>query len=148
MLSTRSLFLWVLGATVALSGCTVASIYSPLPQSGFAYPNSNVIPLRHSEGEAMRYYLAPFQIPDFTSGSLLQDAVSSALQTSGGDLIVDGDYTIKTKMIWLLYVQLYMEDVTVEGTAAKMELGKRNLSGHAQAETGKILVAQVSSGNL
>jgi len=147
MLSTRSLFLSVLGAVLALSGCTVASQYSPLPQSNFAYPNSNVIPLKHAEGEASRTYIAPFQIPDFTSGAVLQDAITNALQNSGGDLLVDGDYKLKTKMIWLWVVEVYTVTANVGGTAAKMELGKRNLSGHARSETG-ISIAQAPSGKL
>jgi hypothetical protein len=112
---------------LALSGCTVASLYTPLSQSNFDYPNSNVIPLRHTEGHASRTYIAPFQLPDFTSGAAMQDAINNALQTSGGDLVIDGSYKMTTTMIYLVVVQAYTIDVTVDGTAAKMEIGKRNL---------------------
>lgn len=127
MLSTKTNPLLAFGAALVLSSCTVASVYTPLAQSNFAYPNSNVIPLKHAEGESSRTYVAPFQTPDFGAGEQTQEAINLALQQSGGDILVDGSYTMKATMVWLYIVEIYTVDVTVEGTASKMELGKRTL---------------------
>lgn len=112
---------------LALSGCAGPSMYKPMVQSNFAYPNSNVVPLKHAQGQASRAYVVPFQAPDFENGAQEQDAINSALQSSGGDLLIDGSYSMRSKLYPLLFVQLWTVDVTVDGTASKMEIGKRNL---------------------
>ncbi|MGC2208477.1 MAG: hypothetical protein WA532_00070, partial [Candidatus Korobacteraceae bacterium] len=65
--------------------------------------------------------------PDLGAGAVEQEAINNALQSSGGDLLVDGTYTMKATVYPLDIINIYTVDVTVEGTAAKMELGRRKL---------------------
>jgi len=113
-------------ATSILSACAGPSIYRPLVQSNFAYPNSNVVPLGHAQGVSSRTYVVPFQAPDFDSGSQITDAINSALQSSGGEIIIDGSYSMRSTMYPILF-QIWTVDVSVDGTAGKMEIGRRNL---------------------
>ncbi len=46
-------------ATTPLLACTGASIYAPLPQTGFTAPNSTVAPVTHVRGTASRSYTGP-----------------------------------------------------------------------------------------
>ena len=102
------------------SACAGPSLYTPLPQTNFAYPNSDVAPLSHVIGTSQRSYFFPFQSPEFNSAEMRREAYANALVKSGGDLIIDGDYTVKVKMIPLAFITLYTVDATVEGTAARM----------------------------
>jgi hypothetical protein len=114
------------GAFVA--GCTGPSIWEPMPQSNFAYPNSNVTQLDHVKASVSRTYLLPFQNVNFMDATQKQEAYNAALQRSGGDLIIDGNYTVRSKIVPLFIVTSITVEGTVEGTAAKMVVGSRNLN--------------------
>ena len=127
MLPVRRLRQAALCAGLVASGCTGPSIWEPLPQSNFAYPNSNVIPLQHTQGTVSRSYIAPFQTPVLNDAALMQDAIDQAVHNGGGDLLIDGSHSVQSTIVPLLFITVYTEKVTVDGTAAKMEVGKRAL---------------------
>src|SRR3954447_13578452 len=114
--------------SLSLAACTGASVYAPMAQSNFAYPNANLSPLTHVKASVTRTYFSPFQIPDIPSAAMQREAYFKALQGSGGDLIIDGDFTVQTKLIPLLFVTIITAEGTVEGTAAKIDqVGIRKL---------------------
>ena len=125
MRSSKGLLLLALSVT-ALFGCAGPSIYQPFNQTHFAYPNSNVIPLGHARGSASKSYinlLVYQQMPDFGGTALFEEAATRALSGSGGDLIIDGTYQVSST----IYPLVTVVNATVDGTAAKMEIGKRKL---------------------
>lgn len=127
MQSGKALFGAAFGAGLMLAGCAGPSVWEPMAQSNFAYPNSNVIPLKHTEGASSRTFILPFQVPVLNDARQTQEAINKALQASGGDIMIDGSYRMRSKIVPLFVVTLYTVDVEVDGTAGKMEIGKRNL---------------------
>jgi hypothetical protein len=122
----KKLYFLAMVGLLATSACSGPSLYSPLPQSNFAYPNSDVTPMSHVVGSAKRSYFMPFQTPEFSDATMRREAYADALSKSGGDLIIDGDYTVKTTMIPILIGELFTVEARVEGTAARMTaLGDR-----------------------
>jgi hypothetical protein len=104
--------------SLILSGCTGPSLYQPLPQSHFVYPNGEPNRLDHVKGTVTKTYIMPFQIPEFQSARLQREAYAIALEKSGGDLIIDGDYSVRSTLIPLPFLQIVTVEGTVEGTAA------------------------------
>jgi len=98
-----------------------------MPQSHFAVPNADYEPINHVKGTATESYIMPFQTPDgIPSPKLQRDAYFEALKISGGDLIIDGDFSVRTTMIPLLFVYIVTVEGTVEGTAARIiQVGAR-----------------------
>lgn len=121
----RSLSLSLLISIVLTwSGCTVGSSAWLYPQSHFDYPNSNVVPLGRVQGEATG---SVGLIPTSMDADLMEEAIQKALQQKGGDLLVDYTGTTIIKMYPLVFLNLYQTTFMVEGTAAKMEVGKQIL---------------------
>ena len=119
----RDLLASMVGLFLVLSagGCTIASGVWPVPQSHFAYPNSNVLPLGPGKGEASTM---GFGMPDIMDVDLMEAAVQSAIREKGGDLLVDYYlfYDIKT-----YFPMVHSITWRAEGTVAKMEIGKQKL---------------------
>ncbi|HEY0183410.1 MAG TPA: hypothetical protein VGC09_11435 [Rhodopila sp.] len=109
----------VLASLLGASACTGPSLYAPLPQSAFATPNSDVVPLGHVRATVSRSYIAPFQTPDFGDATMRRDAYAQALKGTDGDLIIDGDFSMRSTII-PVGVQIYSIQGTVEGTAARI----------------------------
>jgi hypothetical protein len=106
---------------LALAGCSGASLYVPLPQSHFAVPNGDYEELNHVKATVSESYVMPFQTPEgIPSPKMQRDAYFEALKASGGDLIVNGDFSVRTTTIPLLFVSIVTTEGTVEGTAAKI----------------------------
>src|SRR5712691_1130516 len=91
---SRALFAMSLAA--GFTGCTVVSSAWLYPQSHFDYPNSNVIPLGSTRGEATK--TAVF-FPTIMDGDLKQEAIQSALQAKGGDILID--FVQSTKVVYI-----------------------------------------------
>ena len=119
----RDLLASMVGLFLVLSagGCTIASGVWPVPQSHFADPNSNVLPLGPGKGEASTM---GFGMPDIMDVDLMEAAVQSAIREKGGDLLVDYYlfYDIKT-----YFPMVHSITWRAEGTVAKMEIGKQKL---------------------
>jgi hypothetical protein len=122
---------WSMPLLLALAGCGGPSLYAPLPQSGFALPNADFLPLNHVKATVSHTYFMPFEMPTGGgNGTMQREAYLQAMKGSDGDLIIDGDYTTKTTLYPLAVVTLMVVQGTVEGTAAKVKtVGSRNLIG-------------------
>lgn len=109
---------------LTLSGCVIASTADLSPQSHFDFPNSNVTAIGPAKGEATNFRVF---VPSNVDANLEETAYQRALQQTGGDMLIDMYKTSATRMINLMYLQIYWTTLTVEGTAAKMEIGKQKL---------------------
>ena len=94
------------------------------PQSHFSYPNSNVVPLGPAKGETSTVSLF---IPVFWDADMQEEALAQAIKQKGGDMLIDYVGTTEITMFPLMFITLYKTDYKVEGTVAKMELGKQIL---------------------
>jgi hypothetical protein len=113
-----------------VDACTGASVYAPVPQSAFTPPNSDVVPGQHVKATVSRTFISPFETPVIPDAAMQREASYKALQQSGGDLIIDGDYTSKITLVPLLFIPIVIYNVegTVEGTSAKVaQVGARAL---------------------
>ncbi len=115
-----SIFLILFSTTAA---CTMFDTSFPFAQSHFTYPNSNVKPLGHATGEASTTSL----MPDFNDPNLESEAISNALSSRGGDVLINYNERQLVTMVPLLVITIYTTTVQVEGTAAKMTVGEQNL---------------------
>jgi len=106
-----------------MSGCTMLHMSYPVAQSHFQYPNSNVTAMGHATGSATTVGM----MPSMQDADLEEQAINQALQKSGGDLLIDYHLTTDVKLIPLMFISLYQTTVSVDGTAAKMEIGKQAL---------------------
>ena len=127
MTHARQGLLPVIGLVWLLGGCAGPSLWLPMTQSNFDYPNSNVIPLKHVVGTSTRSYFSPFEIPRFSDATAIEEAINNALRGSGGDIMIDGSYAMESKLVPLLFFESVTVTYTVDGTAGKMEIGKRNI---------------------
>lgn len=109
----------VVSLLLAQCACTGPSLYAPLPQSGFATPNSDVVPLGHVKATVSRTYIGPFQNPVFGDAIMRCDAYEQALKGSDGDIIIDGDFAVRSTIV-PIGLQFVTVQGTVEGTAAKI----------------------------
>lgn len=107
---------------LSTNGCTMASGAWPVAQSHFAYPNSNVVPLGQGKGEASRVHWFTIMAID---PDVQEEAVQNAIKQKGGDMLLDyyAYYTVKQYIPMILTTSEW----TVEGTVAKMEIGKQKL---------------------
>ena len=90
-------------------------------ETHFSFPNSNVQPLGHVTSTMSRwsFFVSPLGKDDALV--LLKDALT---QKPGADLVLN--YTLDTK-ITLFPIFIYKADITLDGTAAKMEVGEQKL---------------------
>jgi len=113
----------ILPALLAMTGCTMLHMSYPEAQSHFTYPNSNVVPMGHARGSATTVGMNPAM----QDADLEGQAIAMAIAQRGGDLLVDYHLTTDVKMIPLMFITLFQTTVSVEGTVAKMEIGKQAL---------------------
>lgn len=101
-----------------------------MPQSHFTYPNSNVIPLGHARGTA-KAHGDNNNFPDFSAA--VRTAMDQAIASkSGADMLINvtatGTLSTKTQSDGRGGVDIQYElDMVVDGTAAKMEIGRQQL---------------------
>lgn len=116
----------IIGLTVLAlfsAGCTQTYVTKLAPQSHFDYPNSNVYPLGHVQGQVSKTTF--FVLPD-ASSALEYEAISKALEQSpGAEMLINSihfkDYTS------IPILPIYTVTYRVEGTAAKMKTGTQVL---------------------
>lgn len=107
----------------SMSGCTMKmGMY--FPNDRFAYPNSNVEPLGHVTGWASEsgWFSAPM-----VDKKLMDAAISDALKQKGGDMLINYKMTTSVTMIPIPIVSYFITELKVDGTAAKMTIGKQEL---------------------
>ncbi|MBS2017708.1 MAG: hypothetical protein JST00_32820 [Deltaproteobacteria bacterium] len=111
-------------AVTLLSGCTLGSS-SQSPQSHFAYPNSNVIPMGEARGSHSRLcglLIFNWGAPD---GDDQEAATKEALERANADILINVRTDSAQQIIPML---INICKVSVRGTAAKMEVGRQQLS--------------------
>lgn len=109
---------------LSMTGCSMGSFVMFFPQSHFSYPNSNVTPLGPGRGESSTWSLF---IPVFWDADMQEEALSVAIKEKGGDMLIDYVGTTNITMYPLWVITLYNTRYEVQGTVAKMELGKQIL---------------------
>jgi len=113
------------GLVCVLCGCQMAQLNEVGPQSHFAYPNSNVKalgPVRVTE-RGPTTFLAP---PTIKTGELDAALYNKAIsQVAGANMVID--YVRTTKLYSDMIIPIYWTELELEGTAAKMEVGKQEL---------------------
>lgn len=104
------------------AGCTAGSGFSLRPQSHFDYPNSNVVPLGRVQAEVSKTSLF---FPQVLDADLQEEVIHKALKQKGGDILLD--YVLKTEitMVPLVFLNFFTTTYKVDGTAARMKIGKR-----------------------
>lgn len=93
-----------------------------LPNTRYAYPNSNVEALGHVEGTSQR--MGFLGAPPIDK-EMLDEAVNNALKQKGGDMLINIKMQAETLMIPPIPVG--WTTLKVSGTAAKMTIGKQEL---------------------
>ncbi|MFA5865993.1 MAG: hypothetical protein WC975_15070 [Phycisphaerae bacterium] len=121
--------LMVLLIACIVSGCaqTIGTFYRLGPQSHFVYPNSNIKDLGPVKVK-MRGADKSDRFPSFMTSEMDVSLYNEALkQVDGANIILD--YVRKTtiKMEPSLFGQKFQTEEELEGTAARMELGKQEL---------------------
>ncbi len=116
-------FAYAAAGAWAVCGCSIGSAQQS-PQSHFAFPNSNVIPLGPAEGTASKLcgiLFINFGSPDAQDQ---EDATQQALSKANGDLLINVRTDSKLFMVPMLFATC---STTVRGTAARMEVGRQAL---------------------
>lgn len=114
----------LLALALSVTGCTVGRITTPIANSHFDYPNSNITPLGRVTGESSLLWVF---FPVMQDADLQEEAYQKALAQKGGDMLLDAVSITKITMIPIPYIPLYYTSYEIEGTAAKMEIGKQTL---------------------
>jgi hypothetical protein len=105
-------------------GCSFG-FASLAPQSHFAFPNSNVIPLGHAEGSKSKLCGLLFINWGSPDGDDQEEATREALEQAHGDILINVRTEASTFMIPYLFA---ICSTKVQGTAAKMEVGRQQLT--------------------
>lgn len=99
-----------------------------MSQSHFTFPNSNVIPLGTGKGTA-KVHGDIYNFPDV--GSATTNAMEQAIKSKGGDLMINVMINTVTTTTTVIsggdFSISFDVDITVQGTVAKMEVGKQML---------------------
>jgi len=107
------------------SGCTVGYLHRISPESHFAYPNSNVKALGPVTVK-MQGTSSVFVPPSWMTSDVDVKVYNAALsQVDGADLVID--YIRTTTLKEWPGLPIYWTEERLEGTAAKMEVGKQKL---------------------
>ncbi|MCS3748922.1 PBP1b-binding outer membrane lipoprotein LpoB [Salinibacter ruber] len=120
-----SVFITILVSAVLLSACsTTRGSYSD--RSHYVYPNSNVEPIGQTQAvlEKSSVVLTP-QIERREIETLIEKAIS---KRPDADILIDYKTNTKRSSYGLGIITYNKLRVTVEGTAADMEVGEKDLS--------------------
>lgn len=92
-----------------------------IPNTKFAYPNSNVEPLGNVTGSASRWGVL---IAPTIDQAMVDEAMTQALKEKGGDLMINIKWSSR---VFFPILPIYKTELSVTGTAAKMTVGKQAL---------------------
>ncbi len=123
--SSRWLHATLVGVLLAsVAGCTVQSAVALKPQSHFTSPNSNVTPIGRVQGEAS---VSSIFAPPVSDADAEEEAIQMALKEKSGDVLIDYTLSTRTILVPLVFLNIFTTTYHVEGTAAKAEIGRRQL---------------------
>jgi hypothetical protein len=116
----KSMISLLLAVSATSIGCTV-NLGGYGTNSHFAYPNSNVTPMGQVKASSSKisFFISP-SFADEEIITLTQDAIA---QKPGADLLLN--FSLDTKLTSFVFVT--KADITIEGTAAKLEVGTQEL---------------------
>lgn len=103
------------------SGCTY-KIGQFMPNSHFAFPNSNVKPLGHVSAEVSKITICA---PAMVDKEMIDEVMDKALKQKGGDLLIN--YKNTTSVTFFPSIPIFITRVRLEGTACKMTIGRQYL---------------------
>jgi len=112
---------FVLLITLALSGCSF-KVGDFVPNSKFAFPNSNVEPIGNVSAEVSKMGFFNAVSVDKV---LIDEVMNKALKEKGGDLLIN--YKMETTVTSFVILPIYQTTLKVEGTACKMTVGRQEL---------------------
>jgi hypothetical protein len=110
---------------LAFVGWTMGRRYESGHSSHFAFPNSNVIPLGPAKATVVTEQSVGVPSPLRSGESDLKVFNAAIAQVSGADLLID--WTMKNEIKRAGPLPFYWTVSSVEGTAAKMEVGNKKL---------------------
>ncbi|MFZ9503971.1 MAG: hypothetical protein ACO263_05305 [Cyclobacteriaceae bacterium] len=110
-----------------LSSCTQTLYMGRIPQTHFTFPNSNVEPLNKVTGES-NTRIRIFMPPTAPTSTIINEAYTSALMKApGSDAIINGNAYYVITQVPLMFLNIYIHKMKIDGTAAKQEVGKQIL---------------------
>ena len=110
---------------ISLSGCTVGRFAWVYPQSHFAPPNSNIVPLGRVQAEDSIVWVF---FPVMQDADLQETVHQMAIKQKGGDILIDYVGITEIVLYPVPYINIYVTTYKVDGTAAKIvEIGKKEL---------------------
>lgn len=104
-----------------LAGCSKTYIKGLEPQSHFDFPNSNVTPVGKAVGSASS---TKFMGNPLVTSGMIDDAVNEALQSQGGDVLINYVATETYSSFLFFNTVTY----SVDGTVCKAEIGTQKLN--------------------
>lgn len=114
-------------ALLAPIGCAVGGGTRIAPESHFVFPNSNVKAL----GPVSATYQSPMTLfipPPIRTAEIDQTLYQTALaKMQDADLVIDYVVTTEITLLPIPYLSVYLTKHRLEGTAAKMTVGKQRL---------------------
>lgn len=116
-----------------LVSCTMGAS-SSYPASHFAFPNSNVVPIGRAKGSHTRLcglLVVNWGAPD---GDDQEEATLEALNRSGGDILINVRSDNRIFMVPYLFTLCMTK---VQGTAARMEVGRQELEAYSSHGRGQ-----------
>lgn len=126
------LMLGVLFFALACTACSYGNGYR-INSTHFAYPNSNVVPLGEVEGSSTRLCGLLFINWGSAGGDDVDSAIEDAMHAeAGADLLINADVETGQFYFPYLFSTCY---ASVRGTAARMEVGRQELSVFEQNPT-------------
>lgn len=110
-----------------LSSCTQTLYMGRIPQTHFTYPNANVEPLNKVYGESTTR-IRIFMPPTAPTSTIINEAYTNALMRApGADAIINGNAYYIITQVPLMFLNIYLHKMKIDGTAAKQEVGKQQL---------------------
>lgn len=105
---------------VISTGCSIGAGSYGI-NSHFSYPNSNVVPMKQVKATISKLsFIIP---PSFDGDEIIKLTQDAVAQQPGADLLLN--YSLDTKMTnFIIFTTM---DMTITGTAAKMDVGSQEL---------------------
>lgn len=122
MKSVFSVFIFF--CVVLVSGCTTTK-GSFNPSTHFTYPNSNIAPLGYVSASVKdQGFILPPKVDKEKIAKLMEDALA---QKPGADMIINYKIDTTYTQIPIPIFTIFFQTIKLEGTAAKMTVGKQEL---------------------
>lgn len=115
--------LLMLFLAISLFGCTMKMVQYE-PNSHFAFPNSNVVPL--GQVSAVSKGRVGIFSAKMVDKEMLDEVMNKALKAKGGDMLINYKLTTEVTII-PVGVTICITKVRVDGTACKMTVGRQEL---------------------